>query len=146
MRTVNEIEIRAPWKAVFKAAAEVGEWPRLLAHYRWVKVGPGRSRREVVMAASRDGIPCRWTAEQWLQPERRRIRYLHTRSNFTQGMEVWWILRPIGRNRTAVLLTHDLPAEPGLLGWFRQAVVGDFFVHNIAGKTLAGLKRHLEAP
>jgi hypothetical protein len=36
------------------------------------------------------------------------------------------------------------PSRNPLLQWFRQVVVGKIFVENIAGKTLAGLKKHLE--
>lgn len=145
MRTVNEIEIRAPWKRVFEAAARVEHWPALLPHYRWVRVLSGKGTSRVVeMAAHRDGIPCRWTSTQVLERAKRSIHYRHIQSTWTQDMEVWWILKPRGRNETAVLLTHDLPLEPGFMGWFRQRVIGDLFVHVIAGRTLAGLKKHLE--
>ena len=146
MNTQDEVLILAPWRRVFDAAAKVEEWPQLLAHYRYVTVLSGRGdHRTVLMAASRDGIPCRWQAQQDLDLKRKRIHYRHTRSNFTQGMEVWWILEPQGPQATRVLLTHAMPQEGALMGWFRQHVVGGLFVDAIAAKTLAGLKRHLEA-
>ncbi|MGH7441425.1 MAG: hypothetical protein ACREKE_02000, partial [bacterium] len=99
----------------------------------------------VEMAAHRDGVPCRWTSDQVLDIGKRRIYYRHIRSTWTRDMDVWWILTSRGKNQTAILLTHDLPPEPGFRGWFRQNIIGDLFVHNIAAKTLAGLKRYLEA-
>jgi len=121
-------------------------WPSLLAHYRFVKIVSGKGKQRVVdMAASRSGLPCRWQAQQTLDLKRKRIHYLHTKSNFTQGMSVWWILEPKGSKATQVLLTHAMPPEGPLMGAFRQRVVGGFFVDHVAAKTLAGLKRHLEA-
>lgn len=122
------------------------QWPELLAHYRFVRILSGRGAHRVVdMAASRDGIPCRWQARQDLDLKHKRIHYTHTKSNFTQGMEVWWILEPQGAKATRVLLTHAMPPEGAVMSWFRQHIVGGFFVDAIAAKTLAGLKRHLEA-
>lgn len=146
MRTVNQISIQAPWRKVFEAAARVERWPQVLPHYRWVKVLASKGGlRTVDMAAHRDGIPCRWRSEQVLYPGQKRIYYRHIRSRFTQGMDVWWILTPRGRGRTDVLLTHAMPPERPGMAWFRQRVVGDAFVRVIADRTLAGLKRHLEA-
>jgi uncharacterized membrane protein len=147
MKTSNEISIEAPWGRVFEAAAQVEDWPRLLAHYRWVKVLSGRGTKRVVdMAASRDGFPCRWTSDQVLDRRKKTIYYLHIRSVWTRGMQVWWVLKPRGARRTEILLLHEMP-DPSFAPyrWFLQHIVGDQFVHNIAGKTLAGLKRHLEA-
>jgi uncharacterized membrane protein len=147
MRTANHIVIDAPWRQVFDAAAKVEDWPRLLSHYRWVKVLSGKGKRRVVdMAAWRDGFPCRWVSDQVLDPKAKTVYYRHIRSVWTQGMDVWWILKPKGPRKTEILLTHDMadPAFPPF-GWFLQHIVGNLFVHNIAGKTLAGLKKQLEA-
>lgn len=145
MNTENSILMEAPWTRVFAAAAEVEHWPLRLSHYRWVKTGPWEGKeRTVRMSASRDGIPCWWTARQRLERARKRIHYVHTRSTFTRGMEVWWLLKPLGPRRTRVLLTHAMPSESFAMDWFRRRVVGDFFVHAIAEKTLAGLKKTLE--
>jgi len=146
MDTENRIIIDAPWARVFDAAQRVEEWPLFLRHYRRVEVEPWQGlEREVRMSASRDGFPCWWTALQ--RPERpaKRIHYVHTRSAFTRGMEVWWILKPLGPGRTEVTLTHTMPPEPPLRAWFRQRIVGDLFVCAIAERTLAGVKLRLEA-
>jgi hypothetical protein len=146
MQTLNTITIKAPWRKVYAAAAEVERWPELLAHYRWVRVLSGKAPKRIVdMAAFRTGFPCRWVSLQQLYPARKRVYYLHQRSFFTQGMVVWWILKPRGPRVTDVILTHDMPARGPLRAWFDQRIVGELFVHHIAGKTLAGLKRHLEA-
>ena len=145
MKTVNTITIQAPWRKVYAAAAKVEDWPQLLPHYWWVKGVSGKGNARVVdMAAFRTGFPCRWVSQQKLYPARKKVYYLHIKSIFTQGMVVWWILKPKGK-ATEILLTHDMPERGPLRAWFDQHIVGDLFVHNIAGKTLAGLKRHLEA-
>jgi aromatase len=147
MKTSNEISIAAPWGRVFDAAAKVEDWPRLLAHYRFVRVLSGQGERRVVdMAASRDGFPCRWVSDQVLDRKKKTVYYLHIRSRWTKGMQVWWLLKPRGPRHTDILLLHDMP-DPAFAPWrwFLQRIVGDGFVHNIAGKTLAGLKKHLEA-
>jgi hypothetical protein len=145
MQTLNTIRIEAPWRKVYAAAAEIERWPELLTHYRWVRVLSGKAPKRIVdMAAFRTGFPCRWVSLQQLYPSRKRVYYFHQRSLFTQGMVVWWILKPHGARATDITLTHDMPARGPLRTWFDQRIVGDLFVHHIAGKTLAGLKRHLE--
>lgn len=146
MQTQDRILIQAPWKKVYRAAAKVEAWPALLSHYRHVRVLSGQGPWRIVdMAAWRDLVPCRWVAEQRLHPGRKRVQYRHILSRFTQGMEVWWILRPRGPRATEVLLTHAMPDGPWWLRGFRRRVVLRLFVDVIAGRTLAGLKRHLEA-
>ncbi|HTB23650.1 MAG TPA: SRPBCC family protein [bacterium] len=145
MKTENRIVIEAPWAEVFGAAAKVEAWPDFLAHYRWVEAGAWKAKeREVRMSASRSGFPCWWTALQRLERPKKRIHYLHTRSTFTRGMDVWWLLKALGPRRTEVVLTHSMPQEAFFMALFREQVVGRFFVHAIAEKTLAGVKRHLE--
>jgi ribosome-associated toxin RatA of RatAB toxin-antitoxin module len=145
MQTENRIVIEASWARVFDAAAQVEDWPDFLDHYRWVRTGPwSGAEREVRMSASRSGFPCWWSARQRLERAKKRIHYLHTRSAFTQGMDVWWLLKALGPRSTEVRLTHAMPPSGRPKAWFRGHVVGSFFVHAIAEKTLAGVKRHLE--
>ncbi len=146
MKTVNQIDIQAPARAVFDLAQDVARWPSFLAHYRWVKVLQERAGfRLVEMAAKRNRLPCWWQSEQRRYPGALKVHYRHTRG-WTKGMEVWWILKKRGPRACRVLLTHDLrdPPDP-LRRWFYQTVVGDFFVHYIADQTLAGLKRRAES-
>jgi hypothetical protein len=146
LQTLNRTVIRAPWKRVYDAAERIVSWPRLLPHYRWVSIFEDHGRRrQVEMAAQRSGFPCKWQSLQVLYPHQKKIYYLHTRSFWSQGMEVWWTLKPQNDGSTEVSITHDMPpAGNPVLAWFRQHIVGDFFVVAIADKTLAGLKRHLE--
>jgi hypothetical protein len=144
LNTTNAIVIQAPIQQVFEAAKEVLEWPRLLAHYRRVAfLGEEGKGRVFEMAAHRDGLPVKWRAVQEADGKKFKVHYRHI-AGWTKGMDVWWHLKE-GKTGTEILLTHELPdkADP-LSRWFYQAVVGDFFVHDIAGKTLAGLKVHLE--
>lgn len=147
MMTSNRIRIRADIDDVYRVAADVLEWPRLLSHYRWVRVvdGDASDRRcAVEMAASRDGFPCSWRAERTLHPEEYRIRYRHTRSTWTRGMDVWWILRTVDDGTVEATITHEMPRSNLATEWFRRWVVGRMFVENIADRTLRGLKLHLE--
>jgi hypothetical protein len=146
LKTLNEIVIQAPLKAVYQAAERIVDWPKFLPHYRWVTLFEEQGlERHVEMAASRDGFPCLWQSLQVLHPKKNKIYFRHTRSTWSQGMEVWWILEPLKGGSTKVSITHDMPPSANvLMNWFRQYIVGDFFVHNIASKTLAGMKLHLE--
>jgi hypothetical protein len=141
LKTVNRITIRAPWKKVFEAAEAIVEWPRLLEHYRWVTLLGGA---QVEMAARRGPIPCKWQSDQVAYPRQKKIYYKHTKSFWSQGMLVWWILKPLKNGGTEVTITHDMPKANFLKAWFQQHVIGGLFVEPIAAKTLAGLKRHLE--
>jgi hypothetical protein len=147
MNTTNRIFIQAKPAKVYEAAWRIEDWPRLLQHYRWVTVFSSKaSLRKVEMAASRDGFPCRWQSDQILYPKQKKVYYLHTNSFWTTGMKVWWILKPGKKGGTEILLTHEMPPKNNALArWFYSFVVGHLFVENIADKTLAGIKRHLEA-
>ena len=147
MMTSNRILIRADIGDVYRAAADVLEWPRLLSHYRWVRLVEGDASNGhcvVEMAASRTGFPCSWRSRMELHPEEHRIRYVHTRSTWTRGMEVWWILRTTTDGLVEATITHEMPRSNFVMEWFRKWVVGRMFVENIADKTLRGLKQHLE--
>ena len=145
MQTTNTISIQAPWDRVFDAVAQVEHWPQILSHYRTVKVLSDQGDlRRVDMAAHRDGIPCRWVSDMTLHRAEKKIHFYHVQSRFTQGMDVWWIFKPSGPDSTDIVLTHDSPRGPWWRAWFDQNIIADGFVHNIAGKTQAGLNRHLE--
>lgn len=147
MHTENQIVILADPARVYRLAAEVERWPDLLPHYRWVRVlqsdGSGR-RRVVEMAASRDGFPVRWTAEQACDPEAPRITFRHVRG-VTTGMDVEWSFTP-GPRGLLVRIDHDLWLRWPLVGGVvADRVIGPVFVANIAGKTLRRIKQLAEA-
>jgi hypothetical protein len=149
MRTVDTIAIEAPAPRVFEAASRVERWPELLAHYRWVRMLEPRDQGGVVeMAAWRPFGPLRWptwwVSAMEIDPDRLQVRYRHIRG-ITTGMAVVWQLIPAG-DRTRVELVHewDGPRWPLVRRPAASWVIGPVFVHGIASRTLAGLKRHLE--
>ncbi len=76
MHTENRITIRGDIDHIFAVASAVEAWPRILPHYRWVKVLSGTTTERLVeMAAHRDGFPVRWTARQRLEPHQHRMHF-----------------------------------------------------------------------
>jgi uncharacterized membrane protein len=146
MLTQNRIRIAAPAQTVFRLGAEVEFWPALLPHYRYVRVlrraGP---RRLVKMGATRDGIPVNWTSLQWLEPELQRITFRHV-AGITRGMLVEWAIVPDAAGGVDVTISHNFrPPWPLVGNWAAERVIGPYFVHHIAGKTLREIKRIAEA-
>lgn len=150
MRTVDQVVMRGPMKDAFRAASEVERWPDLLPHYRWVRFlerAPGGG--VVEMSANRPfgplDWPTWWVSQMWIEPARHAVRYRHIRG-VTAGMDVEWTLQdtPDGVNVTIV---HEWSGPPWPL--IRQPaaawVIGPVFVHGIASRTLAGLKRAVES-
>src|SRR6187431_2769115 len=131
MHTETAILMRASPDVVYPLAAAVERWPSILPHYRWVRVlrDDGR-RRFVEMAASRDGIPVHWWAEQELFPEVPRITFRHV-GGITRGMEVEWSFRS-GPEGTLVGIRHDLDLRWPLIGGpVGNHIIGPLFVENI---------------
>jgi ribosome-associated toxin RatA of RatAB toxin-antitoxin module len=141
MEMTTRIQMRADPDTVFALAAVVEDWPRILPHYRWVRLLRQDGRRRLVeMAASRDGIPVRWTAIQEVDSAQRRITFRHIRG-ITRGMEVAWTLTP-QEDGVLVEIWHAFhPRWPLVPDTLVSLVVGRCFVENIAGKTL----RHIKA-
>lgn len=149
MRTVDRIDIDAPIETVFDAAADVERWPDVLGHYRWVRMLERRpDGGEVEMAAWRPFGPIKyptwWASNMWIDRGRWEVRYEHIRG-ITRGMDVVWRLVRSGHG-TRIDLVHDWdgPAWPIIGRPAAEWVIGPVFVHGIASRTLAGLKRHLE--
>jgi ribosome-associated toxin RatA of RatAB toxin-antitoxin module len=145
LHTENTATISAPGDVVFDLAAHIERWPRILPHYRYVRVlsASGPFERVVHMGASRDGIPVRWTSVQELDPEGGEIRYRHV-EGVTRGMRVLWRIVE-SQGVTRVSIHHDLePQRWWLTVPVAEYVVGRLFVEYIAGKTLAGIKRQAE--
>ena len=144
MHTENRIDIHGDIDRIFTTAATVEAWPRLLPHYRWVKILSGTNTdRLVEMAAHRDGFPVRWTAHQRLELERHQIHFTHVRG-ISRGMEVTWFLKTAGP-LVQVRIVHDLTLRWPLIGpWFAERIIGQLFVSNIATKTLRIIKQYIE--
>ena len=143
MQTGNSIIIQAPRELIFETAADLAGWPRILPHYRYVRFLsrlPGHSL--VKMAATRSGIPISWTSEFVVDRERMELRFLHLKA-FTRGMRVIWTFRktPAG---VLVEISHTLRFRLPSLAPLAEAIIGRFFIHHVANKTLQAMKAHLE--
>ena len=150
MRTIDKILVLAPVERVFEAAADVERWPVILSHYRWVKMLEQRNGGGIVeMAAWRPFGPLKyptwWVSEMWVDRTHFEVRYQHIRG-ITRGMAVAWRLLPRD-GATSIELVHDWegPAWPLIRRPAAELVIGPIFVHGIASRTLAGIKRHVEA-
>ncbi len=149
MRTVDRVTIRAPLARVLQAARDVERWPAILPHYRWVRVLERREDGDLVeMAAWRPfGIlryPTWWVAEMAVPADAREVRYRHVQG-ITRGMDVVW--RLTGRDGAVdVEIVHewDGPRWPLIGRIAADVVIGPVFIHGIASRTLAGIKRHVE--
>ncbi|PZR58501.1 MAG: hypothetical protein DLM50_03205 [Candidatus Meridianibacter frigidus] len=140
MKTTNELFMQAPAQRIFALAGDTERWPEILPHYRYVRVLREEGEiRTVAMGAWRDMIPVAWIAEQRNDECTPAIDFRHV-GGWTQGMQVRWQFEPQGGG-TLVRIVHELdfkfPVAAKLLG---RAVVGRFFVENIAEKTLRRIK------
>jgi ribosome-associated toxin RatA of RatAB toxin-antitoxin module len=152
MRTVDRIRIHAPFTRVFSAASSVARWPSILPHYRWVRIGTDGL---VEMAAWRPfarGVikyPTWWVSEMTIDRPAGEIRYRHVRG-ITTEMEVVWRLVEVGGGAEGVdveiVHTWEGPRWPLIGKLAANLVIGPIFIHGIASRTLAGIKRATESP
>jgi ribosome-associated toxin RatA of RatAB toxin-antitoxin module len=136
--------MHAPKMKVFETAANLELWPKILPHYRYIhylKRSPNRN--VVVMAATRSGIPISWTSEQIIDREKCEVRFHHLKA-WTKGMCVVWTFEdtPTG---VLVKISHDLRFRIAVVAPIVDLLIGDFFIHNIANKTLRCMKAYVEA-
>ena len=152
MHTIDRISIQAPIDRVFEIATNVERWPDFLPHYRWVRMLKRQPDGGTVeMAAWRPfgppplRYPAWWVSEMRVNPEEQTIRYRHV-AGITAGMDVRWALRDTATG-VAVEILHQWtgPAWPLIGRLAANAVIGPVFVHGIASRTLAGIRRHAEA-
>ena len=151
MRTVDRLRIHAPFARVFAAASSVARWPAILPHYRWVRI---LNDGLVEMAAWRPfarGLlkyPAWWVSEMTIDRPAGEIRYRHVRG-ITRGMQVAWRLVEVGGGSEGdvdveIVHTWDGPAWPLVGRLAANLVIGPVFIHGIATRTLAGIKRAVE--
>jgi hypothetical protein len=150
MRTVDRTRMRAPVERVLAAAVDVERWPALLPHYRRVRMLERRSDGGLVeMAAWRPfgpfNYPTWWVSEMRVDRAAPAVHYRHVRG-ITAGMDVVWRLEPAGDD-TEVTIVHDWagPPWPVVGGAAAAWVIGPVFIHGIASRTLAGIRRAVEA-
>ena len=144
MHKTNSIIMRAPKKSIFETAANLELWPKILPHYRYIRyLERSPERNLVLMAATRSGIPISWTSEQIIDRDRLQIRFHHLKA-FTKGMCVVWTFKET-REGVLVEIAHDLQFRVGFLALIADKIIGDFFIHHIANKTLHCMKAYVEA-
>jgi ribosome-associated toxin RatA of RatAB toxin-antitoxin module len=145
MHTGNSIIMHAPKKAIFETAANLELWPQILPHYRYINyLERGHDRNLVVMAAVRSGIPISWTSEQIIDREKTEVHFHHMKA-WTKGMHVVWTFNETPEG-VLVEIVHDLKFRNPLLAPIAEPIIGNFFIHPVASKTLRCMKAYLENP
>ncbi len=140
----NSIIMRAPKISIFETAANLDLWPEILPHYRYIRfLERSPNRNVVVMAARRSGIPISWTSEQIIDRERLEVRFHHLKA-FTKGMRVIWTFQD-APGGVLVEIEHDLAFRVNFMPSIADKIIGDFFIHHIANKTLRDMKAYVEA-
>ena len=141
MHQINRVDIDGELDQIYRLGAEIECWPLILPHYRGVDLLWQQDNAVVArMRAMRSGIPVSWTCVQQRFPDEPRVTFRHI-AGFTAGMEVAWQFTALADGRVRVEIIHDFRK-----GWplgdrfISDRVVGDFFVANIADKTLARIK------
>jgi uncharacterized membrane protein len=142
--TRNTVEIAAPAEVVYGLAAATERWPQILPHYRYVRILTDEgATRTVAMSAWRDIFPLRWVARQTNDPARPHIAFHHV-AGWTRGMDVEWRFEPRDGG-TRVTIEHRLAfVFPVAADWLGRHLVSDYFIHGVAAKTLATVKRLAE--
>ncbi len=143
MKSEIEVEMRAEPRRIFEMVSRVESWPEWLPHYRFVRVLSRDGEKCVVhMGATRSGIPISWVSEYWTDPVQFRLYFRHLKA-WTKGMDVVWTLDPAGEF-TRVRIEHELAFRVPWLAPIVEPVIGGFFIHHVAGRTLGTFKRLIE--
>lgn len=143
MHTGNSIIINAPLMMIFETAANLELWPVILPHYRYIRyLERSENRNIVVMAAVRSGIPISWTSEQVIDREKMEVHFHHLKA-WTKGMHVVWTFKETSAG-VLVEIVHDLEFRNRALAPLAEPIIGQFFIHHVAGKTLHCMKTYLE--
>lgn len=155
MLTIDETTVAAPVDVCFRAGADVEGWPEALPHYRWVRFQrkDGFGTGLVEMAAWRRfgpiPYPVWWVSEMTVDESRPVVLYRHV-DGITTGMDVVWSFEPDPAGGTRVKIVHDWADGPSwpLPGFLRRLiadlVIGPVFIHHVASRTLAGIRRKAE--
>lgn len=156
MYTVDETVMDAPVERCFRAGADVERWPEWLPHYRWVrfqrKDGFGTGRIEMAARRAFGPLPWPvwWVSEMHVDESAPVVVYRHV-AGITTGMDVVWSFEDAGGGRTRVRIVHEWDDGPRwplpgfLRRWIGNAIIGPVFIHHVASRTLAGIRRAAEA-
>jgi len=143
MHTATSIVMDAPKATIFETAANLELWPKILPHYRYIRyLERGEDRNIVIMAAVRSGIHIAWTSEQVIDREKLQVRFHHLKA-WTKGMRVVWSFDETS-DGVLVRIVHDLRFRVRAFAPLADQVIGNFFIHHVATKTLRAMKYHLE--
>ena|ERR1051326_3335478 len=141
MDTCIGLLVHADRDVLFRLAAAVEDWPRILPHYTRVEVLSGSERSRIVeMAARRDvalglGFPLRWQARQTVSPEQWHIDFDHV-AGPTRGMHVEWRFDVIDARGIEVTIRHHFAPRWPVPGGLIDLIVGEYFVNGVARRTL----------
>ena len=143
MHKTNSIIMHASRAEIFETAANLELWPKILPHYRYIKyLECSPERNVVIMAATRSGIPISWMSEQVINREKFEVRFHHLKA-FTKGMFVVWTFKETTAG-VLVEIAHALNFRVPALASLAEPIIGDFFIHHIANRTLQCMKTYLE--
>jgi ribosome-associated toxin RatA of RatAB toxin-antitoxin module len=143
LRIENSMLIKAPLDKIFEATSNLLLWPKVLPHYRWIRVlQAGDEGLIVQMAARRGWLPIQWTSRFQIDPAVPELRFVHLKA-FTRGMKVRWSYTPTP-DGVLVKISHELERASVFGRWFAHRVLGDLFIEPVATRTLFHFKQHLE--
>jgi ribosome-associated toxin RatA of RatAB toxin-antitoxin module len=143
LRTENSIVIRAPIEKIFQTTSDLLLWPKVLPHYRWIRVlKAGDDGLVVKMAARRGWLPIQWTSRFKVDPNVPELYFEHLKA-FTRGMKVRWTYTPTSEG-VLVSISHELERASAVGRWFAHRVLGEMFIEPVATRTLSCFKQYLE--
>jgi ribosome-associated toxin RatA of RatAB toxin-antitoxin module len=147
----NSTIIYGPLDEIFITAADLPKWPEFLSHYRantYISKMSWGGIIKMCCVRTPPGLTMTWISRFEVDPDRRELRFEHLKSTFnaTRGMKVVWTFTNVENNGIKVEISHELNLKWPIIGGFvAQYIVGSLFINHIATKTLAGLKRKIEA-
>jgi ribosome-associated toxin RatA of RatAB toxin-antitoxin module len=133
--------VHAEPEVLFRLAAAVEDWPRILPHYRRVVVLTGSERSRIVeMAARRDivlglAFPLWWQATQTVDREHWHIDFDHI-AGPTRGMHVEWRFNLMDARGVEVTIRHQFAPRWPVPSRLVDLIVGEYFVNGVARRTL----------
>jgi len=143
VRTENSILIKAPLGRIFETTSDLLLWPKVLPHYRWIRVLQADDDGLIVkMAARRGWLPIQWTSRFQVDARTPELRFEHLKA-FTRGMKVQWSYTPTPEG-VLVNISHELERASAFGRWFAVHVLGNLFIKPIATRTLSHFKQYLE--
>ena len=145
MHRVNSILMQAPKIMIFETAANLELWPKILPHYRYIRfLERGTDRNLVVMAAH----AFRHSDLLDLGANHRPRQVRNSFSSFesldkrnARRLDIFRKRRWCARGDfTRFAVSHSRRLRRSL-----NPIIGDFFIHNVANKTLRCMKAYVEA-